>query len=243
MATSSILASIVVAVLAAPAAATVHVITFSGTVSVGLDLAGAFGTPIASLTGRPYTASYAYDLSLGTRTTSTGIADAVTGGDLLGTVSPIIDASLTINGITHHFGSQDGMGTAKYLQLGLGSLGVYGVAARSGSPYLATVAVIPGFTPSLDNDLALRSDVTWKSEFLIGSANPLQFAFGILGPGPNSEFSIQTLVPEPASWTMMIAGFGLVGVAARRNSRSLASATPRQPWRPARLARAGGRPH
>jgi hypothetical protein len=30
-------------------------------------------------------------------------------------------------------------------------------------------------------------------------------------------------VPEPATWAMMIAGFGLIGVAARRQRRAITS--------------------
>jgi hypothetical protein len=37
------------------------------------------------------------------------------------------------------------------------------------------------------------------------------------GPGP---------VPEPASWLMMIGGFGIVGAALRRHRRTLAGSRP-----------------
>ncbi|TAJ68650.1 MAG: PEP-CTERM sorting domain-containing protein [Phenylobacterium sp.] len=36
--------------------------------------------------------------------------------------------------------------------------------------------------------------------------------------------SAATAVPEPATWTLLIAGFGMIGAAARRKTRAFASA-------------------
>jgi len=47
--------------------------------------------------------------------------------------------------------------------------------------------------------------------------------FGLQGSG-TQDLIIQA-VPEPASWTMMILGFGLVGAIARRRARALAATT------------------
>lgn len=61
------------------------------------------------------------------------------------------------------------------------------------------------------------------------SANNSGFAFpGDLSPavvgrfGPNFQFSSANSVPEPSSWAMLIAGFGLIGAAARRRRSAVA---------------------
>lgn len=41
-------------------------------------------------------------------------------------------------------------------------------------------------------------------------------ALGIIGAGPLRSIATSGVVPEPATWGLMIAGFGLVGAAARR---------------------------
>ncbi len=63
--------------------------------------------------------------------------------------------------------------------------------------------------------------------FTAGSAGSLNFKFGSSSAdnvGPlldNVSLSIGAPVPEPATWAMMIFGFGLVGSALRRNRKSL----------------------
>jgi hypothetical protein len=44
------------------------------------------------------------------------------------------------------------------------------------------------------------------------------------GYGGETTFSLVAGVPEPASWALMIVGFGLVGVTARRHSRATVAA-------------------
>jgi hypothetical protein len=56
----------------------------------------------------------------------------------------------------------------------------------------------------------------------VGLANNLQLfdIFDAEGTTFSYRFPINTAVPEPASWAMMIAGFGIAGAAARRRSRA-----------------------
>jgi hypothetical protein len=46
--------------------------------------------------------------------------------------------------------------------------------------------------------------------------------FGVQGGG-SQDLLVQAAVPEPGSWAMLIAGFGLVGAAARRRSRAVSA--------------------
>lgn len=56
------------------------------------------------------------------------------------------------------------------------------------------------------------------------SGNTLFIDWTASSPGDNIRV-LTAAVPEPATWAMLIAGFGLVGVAARRNRRQLGSVT------------------
>ena len=68
-------------------------VVFTGTVVQGVDAAG------NDLTGQAYTATYVYDTALGVRTTDPAY-DYVYGGSVYGVDSPIVSATVTIDGDT-----------------------------------------------------------------------------------------------------------------------------------------------
>jgi len=82
-------------------------------------------------------------------------------------------------------------------------------------------------TPSLGGDLGAIAGLTpaphWQPQAFSGSAAPgvtlLPGADGggwIVTPPSIQPPTVPGAVPEPASWAMMIAGFGVIGMAARR---------------------------
>lgn len=105
---------------------------------------------------------------------------------------------------------------------------------------LVTALVAAGFTkaqiPAKIEGITFGQDVVYKGEtlhtlfisndndFVPGVAGPNQFfVFGFRDsdlPGYQAQ-SIATNVPEPASWALMVAGFGLVGGSLRRRARSV----------------------
>jgi hypothetical protein len=81
---------------------------------------------------------------------------------------------------------------------------------------------LPGFTTSLVYDegiLGTRGFGLYSLSFTPGQAGTLQFRFGSRSAdniGPIIDNVVVSQVPEPASWAMLIAGFGLVGATMRR---------------------------
>ena len=49
------------------------------------------------------------------------------------------------------------------------------------------------------------------------------FLSGTYGFAPGYRLTISNAVPEPATWAMMIVGFGLVGLSARRRREAVAA--------------------
>lgn len=70
------------------------------------------------------------------------------------------------------------------------------------------------------DELATRDFLQWKGMPYTNSGDFVVFEYGIRdNAGSNSPFFLQqTAVPEPGTWTMLIVGFGLVGVSARRRA-------------------------
>ena len=55
---------------------------------------------------------------------------------------------------------------------------------------------------------------------------PIDVSFGagtIINTGSSAMFTLdyESVIPEPATWALMILGFGLVGIAARRRKASV----------------------
>lgn len=77
------------------------------------------------------------------------------------------------------------------------------------------------YGPSLSNSRDINPDGYWGDLWLIGAD------FNNTSTKVIDGFKITNLgvVPEPATWAMLIVGFGLVGAALRR-SRTLSAATP-----------------
>lgn len=74
------------------------------------------------------------------------------------------------------------------------------------------------FVESISGD---RSFITYSYSFIANASGAFQLGFGTLsadniGPVLDNVLVTQAAVPEPATWAMLIVGFGLVGAASRR---------------------------
>lgn len=196
---------------AGDAGATIYTFTFEGTVAAptgplgryynGIDGDGLFGPAGASLVGDNFTAAFKVD-------TANGFYSAgwqflwVIGGAALGTPSPVISNELTINGRTHVF--RGGFWDSATISFD----GANGVIKPNSYSYSAAVAAYSGdhffaeFSPSGDGGGLFGSADGGTTGQLIVDAGSFSPAFPVL--------------PEPATWAMLVLGVGMVGLAARR---------------------------
>jgi len=216
------------AVGSAPTAAAIMTLTYTGTVDSGVDAEGVFGPEGSQLSGLSYVQVFRYDTSVMTKNIYPGYE-----GFSIEAPGPEAGfGSLTINGITRTIGD-----TISDLDQGsIELIGVYNFATFFSTQkgysfdYMGTSQTenLPthidhnafgplsrydpngfgtgGYWVSTDDENERRSTII---------LNPTSFTL----TGGISDLSN---VPEPTSWALMIAGFGLTGVAVRRRHVVLA---------------------
>lgn len=214
----------------APASASIMIATYQGTVVNGQDAAGVFGKPGTDLAGLTYVQGFTYDTALGTRFSS-ATSDEVNGGAAVSTTSPITDAWVIINGVTHHqaigysggaFVSQD---AAHIQEFSAGFWGSFDERSFAG------VNVSPAPPPSLETAFSRTLSFTGCGVFLncggtaafIDSGDLSTYAY-YANFNPTSVSVVPLAapggVPEPATWALMILGFGLAGGMLRARPRA-----------------------
>jgi len=204
----------------APASATVTTLTFDGDIC-GADGAQACGngSEIGATHGSTAEVSVSYSQTSSTSVTSpfvnfwsTGYGDVSNviyagGGNVLGiSFTPVSGFELRLIGFT----AGCFQGRADCLSL------PYSVSSASFSTISGT-ATPTGVTADV---IAINSP--WAAQAISFAIGPNMFN----GAVDNVIFESRALqtggvVPEPASWAMLIAGFGLVGAVARRRRRGL----------------------
>lgn len=217
--------------LAVPATAKIYLATWTGTL-VGqnsYDISGVFGPAATSLAGLPYRVTYRMDDALPGApvilySDAQGFKSSLRGGAQYGTTAVPVTATITVNGVTVFI---DGSSQSDALQVHHYHDGVFHYAFNPNS-YVTEVAL--AFEPIeflTSEDLRTPLDVD-----LTRLPLPQGGGFGIHIPNPNNAYgydwasgearaehltiSAAGAVPEPAAWTLMIVGFGLLGVVLRR---------------------------
>jgi hypothetical protein len=202
--------------LAAGAAQASVTLTFTGVVNAGSDGAGLFGTAGASLVGQAYTTVYVIDDSnLGSYPNAYYAAEGGVGRAL---PSPIISAAMTINGTTvdvggdfyGYYSASNAIG--HYNGLYYQTLSSYAIGVPN------TQYVYNRCEDSRTTTIVARTCTTYSDGFFkLGDGGA---TFGNLtATGATTSDPVAfgvTYVPEPATWAMMIAGFGMIGGALRR---------------------------
>jgi PEP-CTERM motif len=196
---------------ASPSAANVVTFAFEARMVDGQDNLGLFGPVGGDLTGDLVRAVFKFDTDLGERgplpadPPTPAATDAIIGGANIGIASPLLSATVTINGVTVDIGGDLAAAVAT-------SPGNY-VLAEAASQNLNFVGAVnesPDAPASLDTPFAPHGEIA--GSFFIGDAAG---AFNTSG-----DFAA---VPEPAAWSLLILGLGCVGAALRAGRR----------WRPA----------
>ncbi len=214
---------------AMPAAAVVKIAKYTGTVAHGYDQTGVFGAPNTDLTGYSWVATYTYDRALGGYQFTDGVSyDNSYGGAGYGIAgSPVLSSTITINGVTKVLpGAWAGYvytATAPYVQHFNKDFLDDGITYISN--YNDNFSYIAGAPASLDQNFGPVASASsygytqWQT-FDYTTGTYTEYAYARMST--DAVYSVGNAVPEPASWALMIAGFGMVGGAMRRTARQRA---------------------
>lgn len=211
---------------ATPAAAIVKLATYSGTVSNGLDTTGVFGAANTDLTGTSWVAIFTYDKLLGGRQVSGTSSDESYGGEGYGQKgqSPVTNASVTINGVTRSIAASWASHALTETSPAVAHFAEDMVDDDVGQVvhFISINANPVGAPASLDKNLApvaatlQNSRLGWFTyDYASGSLTENTFAI-LDGP---AIYSVASGAPEPASWALLIVGFGMVAGSMRARRR------------------------
>ncbi|WP_310473834.1 PEPxxWA-CTERM sorting domain-containing protein [Sandarakinorhabdus sp.] len=94
--------------------------------------------------------------------------------------------------------------------------------------YGGTGSNITSFGTYTESVARNRQFVTYALSFVSTGAGSLLLNFGAGGPNDSAgpildNILVDSAVPEPSAWLMLLAGFGMVGLAARRRRSSVAA--------------------
>lgn len=220
--------------LATPANAAVYLVTVSGT-AAGIDFTGVFGGGAFSGINGAYTAVYRVDTDRGAYVPLSGHHAYQGGGTSSGTTSPV-SATFTYNGVTVAFAGAHAGYVEIFNNAPVGSETFDGLRYQAqdfqndatgrinnsvfdqiGS-YVNQIVFSTAVPTSLDYTLQpgdtaqgfLRREVYSQNNALLEGASANLYAQRI------TVALEQAGVPEPATWALLIAGFGAVGGAMRR---------------------------
>lgn len=202
-----------------PVSATVVAISVAGTVGGGLDRLGVFGTAGQSLRDAAYIMDFAFEID---NAIDSGTTRQANGGTLSNRPNPLLRGTLTINGVTISVVEPYNASYARFLyptssQLSFSTNGVDGIDNANFS-WRRSDELLP---LALDAPISRVFDTsdTLVSSFQRADAQQAVFTYLQLAPVSITVAAEVAAVPEPGSWALMITGFGLVGIAARRRTR------------------------
>ena len=223
------------ALVATTAHAHIVTATYSGVVANGYDTTGVFGAANTDLTGAAFTAVYKVDSSVNSLTfNSPGSMSYRIGGTNYGFSSSPVSAVVTIHGVSAAFG---GLQTGEAYRSKVASGGnelfheTYSASTVKG---VSTQQFVETFVYSKSNgpvfagprsggflqDVVVDTSTGAYSTLVQGVLTPTSLTIGVVQPQGPSVAS----VPEPATWALMLLGFGGLGAAMRSRRRAALTA-------------------
>jgi hypothetical protein len=223
---------------ASAASATVGVATLTGTLGYNGDNAAATGL-FGPAAGQAFTAVFTFDTALGHHDLAPGISEVNYGGAITGPYdSPILAASLTINGVTRAFTSEL-YGNAQTFDHGADDEILWVATGADNSQLVGYFATAPGV---MGGDFSHSFSVDPSGPAAPGGIPGPDFLgnFGRfdLNNGNGAVYLLAThltvdmrladtspagAAPEPATWAIMLLGFGGAGAMLRRRRAALAA--------------------
>ena len=209
-----------------PASAATILITYTGTVSYGMDTTGVFGTAATDLTGKAFTSVYTLNYpTFGAADISGTTYHETQGGAFFNNASPQ-SAQITINGVTKSLsGAYSGVHLLQTLP-GKFSM-IFDNAGTDGQNTINNSVSTDG--NDVINSLNFSDPVSYNLKF--GDYGYGAFQFGHLfdsDPVNDAIGDLKTLsvkvesvgaVPEPATWALLLMGFAMVGATLRIRRR------------------------
>jgi hypothetical protein len=216
-------ASLVALAVAAPSAATIYTLTYTGTIQ-NVQLTGAANSASGYRNGDSFVAKYTVDTGKGSRSTS-GAYDSIFGGPENGhTLGATV--VFTVAGVKQGAFSSavDSSVQLAYGELDLNVTAVDDYSLSAATSYYGIYATTVSLA-STNLDQIPRSALASQSSghYINYTYNYDTNRYASRASGDFDFDSVTVAVPEPASWLMMIAGFGIVGVAVRRRRVVLAA--------------------
>jgi hypothetical protein len=184
---------------AAPASAKIVTLTYDARMVDGLDDLGLFGPVGGDLTGDVVQAVFKFDTVLGVRgplpasPPTPAATDSVIGGSNIGVASPLVSATITVNGVTltiaGDFAAAAATSTGNY---------VLSEAVDQDLNFLDAVNESPDAPASLDTPFSPHGLIV--GGFFVGDAT-----------GANNASGDFAAVPEPTVWSILRNGAGAIG--------------------------------
>lgn len=229
------LATVSMTLVATSASAAVYLANYSGQVvsSAGsgpnaistYDTFGFFGLG-SNLAGSSFTAQFKYDTSRGVAFTDSN-TDSLFGGPQAfcgDCLSPILEASITVNGITDHFN----VGGAGYANVTINPMGWRQTFFALGFLDNVSYHKLQLFVLNAPNPLVLGSEFTGSDVLNLGAPDEVPYAEGRILGSKDYRLALSnrsvtlTAVPESATWGLMIIGFAGAGAMLRSRRQVLA---------------------
>lgn len=220
------------------ASAAIVTITYDGVVSSGFDQTGVFGPANTALDGDAFRVVYKFDTSQGVANLSPTY-NTIYGGSAIGTTSPWLRTVATINGVSTNVNG------GFYSEIVGSNIGNFSVQFASvvdsvqmtdinnittvGQDQISTIAY--GYPGNLPATIDQPFYVNTTGDLVSGNLSIFDYVSDANGNYISARFANADLattsitetidggVPEPATWVVLMLGFGAAGAVLRRRGQ------------------------